>query len=179
MKFTLLSALLLAVAVNPTTAIPDFDLEEAVQLDQEAQLAFAEFKEKDPSVEGLLKQTFAWAVVPSVTKAGFGVGGARGKGVLYENGEVTAIVTLSQLSIGFQWGGQSYSEYLFFQDHTALTDFKNGNFELGAQISAVAVTAGVSESAKFHNGVAVFTQVIGGLMYEASVSGQKFDVEEK
>jgi lipid-binding SYLF domain-containing protein len=86
-------------------------------------------------------------------------------------------VTLSQLSFGFQAGGQAYSEFIFFEDATALGDFKRGNYELGAQASAVAVTAGASVDAEFNGGMAIFTQAKGGLMYEASVGGQKFKVE--
>jgi lipid-binding SYLF domain-containing protein len=85
-----------------------------------------------------------YVVIPTVGKGGFGIGGARGKGFLYENGEPTAEVTMTQLSIGFQWGGQAYSEFVFFEDDKALEHFKGGNYELGAQASAVAVTAGVS-----------------------------------
>jgi lipid-binding SYLF domain-containing protein len=179
MKRTLHSTLLLVCLFASDPAISEFNAEDAAALDKEAKEAFAEFEAKDPAVKHLLKSTFAHAVIPAITKAGFGVGGAHGKGVLYENGEVTAIVTLSQVSFGFQWGGQSYSEFLFFQDYTALTEFKTGIFELGAQVSAVAVTAGVSSNAEFYNGVAVFTQVRGGMMYEASVSGQKFNIEVK
>lgn len=167
----------LALVFISTAALSAWDEDESVELDSEAQEALAAFREKDPSVEHILKQSFAYAVIPTVGKAGFGIGGARGKGVLYEGGKVTAIVTLSQLSVGFQWGGQAYSEFLFFQDYTAVSDFKNGNFELSAQASAVAVTAGVSADAKFVNGMAIFTQAKGGLMYEASVGGQKFKVE--
>ncbi len=80
--------------------------------------------------------------------------------------------------MGFQWGGQAYSEFLFFKDASHTEDFKQGNFELGAQASAVAVTAGVSADANYKNGVAVFTRAKGGLMYEASVGGQKFSVKK-
>jgi lipid-binding SYLF domain-containing protein len=88
-------------------------------------------------------------------------------------------VTLSQLSFGFQWGGQAYSEFIFFEDDLTLTDFKRGNYELGAQASAVAITAGASADAEFNDGMAIFTQAKGGLMYEASIGGQKFKVEPK
>jgi lipid-binding SYLF domain-containing protein len=81
------------------------------------------------------------------------------------------------LTIGFQWGGQAYSEFIFFENEDALEHFKQGNYELGAQASAVAVTAGASADANYSSGVAVFTQAKGGLMYEASVGGQKFKVE--
>jgi lipid-binding SYLF domain-containing protein len=147
-----------------------WDPAEADELHAKAQEAVAVLKEKDPSVQRFFDASVAHVVIPTVGKAGFGVGGARGKGVLYENGAVTAIVTLTQLSFGFQWGGQAYSEFIFFKDDVALQDFKRGNYELGAQASAVAVTS---------SGVAIFTQAKGGLMYEASVGGQKFKVEPK
>ena len=98
---------------------------------------------------------------------------------LFENDDAATQHGLSQLSFGFQWGGQAYSEFLFFEDAAALADFKRGNYELGAQASAVAVTAGVSADAEFNGGMAIFTQAKGGLMYEASVGGQKFKVEPK
>jgi lipid-binding SYLF domain-containing protein len=119
-----------------------------------------------------------YVVIPTVGKGGIGIGGARGKGLLYENGEPTAEVTMTQLSIGFQWGGQAYSEFIFFEDTQALEDFKRGNYELGAQASAVAITAGVSVDAGYEKGVAIYTQAKGGLMYEAAVGGQKFKVKE-
>ncbi len=156
-----------------------WDPAEADELHAKSQEAVAVLKEKDPSVQRFFDASVAHVVIPTVGKAGFGVGGARGKGVLYENGAVTAVVTLTQLSFGFQWGGQAYSEFIFFKDDVALQDFKRGNYELGAQASAVAVTAGASADADYSSGVAIFTQAKGGLMYEASVGGQKFKVEPK
>ena len=84
---------------------------------------------------------------------------------------------MSQLSFGFQWGGQAYSEFIFFEDAETLENFKRGNYEMGAQVSAVAIKSGVSADTNFNNGMAIFTQAKGGLMYEASVGGQKFKVE--
>ena len=162
-----------------TTTSWAWDPGEAEEYDAKAQEAVAVLKEKDASVQSFFDAAAAYVVIPTVGKAGFGIGGARGKGVLYENGEVTAVITLSQLSFGFQWGGQAYSEFIFFEDDVALTDFKRGNYELGAQASAVAVTAGASADANYNSGVAIFTQAKGGLMYEASVGGQKFKVEAK
>ena len=85
--------------------------------------------------------------------------------------------SLAQVTVGLQLGGQSYSEIVFFETAAALTDFKKGNFALAAQVSAVAAAAGASANAKYRNGVAVFTVAKGGLMYEASVGGQKFKYE--
>ena len=156
-----------------------WDPDEVEEYDAKAQEAIAEFKEKDPSVERFFNKAAAYVVIPTVGKGGLGIGGARGKGLLYENGAITAFVTLTQLTIGFQAGGQAYSEFVFFEDQTALGQFKRGNYELGAQASAVAITAGASADANFEGGMAIFTQAKGGLMYEASVGGQKFKVELK
>jgi lipid-binding SYLF domain-containing protein len=177
MKKLLISILSITFALTSSMAMSAWKKDESVELDAKAQEAIKVFKEKDPSSQKFFDQAVGYVVIPTVGKAGIGIGGARGKGVLYENGKVTAIVTLSQLSIGFQWGGQAYSEFLFFQDNAALSNFKKGNYELGAQVSAVAVTAGVSADADFVNGMAIFTQAKGGLMYEAAVGGQKFKVE--
>ncbi len=156
-----------------------WDPAEAEEYDAKAQEAIATFKEKDPSIQRFFDASSGYVVIPTVGKAGFGIGGARGKGILYENGAITAIVTLTQLSFGFQWGGQAYSEFIFFEDAATLANFKRGNYELGAQASAVAITAGASADAKFNGGMVIFTQAKGGLMYEASVGGQKFKVEPK
>lgn len=154
-----------------------WDPREVETLDGKAQEAKAEMLEDDASMERFFDSAEAYVVIPTVGKAGFGIGGARGKGLLYEGGSPAAIVTLTQLTVGFQWGGQTYSEFLFFKDEDALDDFKQGNYELGAQVSAVAVTAGVSADADYSGGVAIFTRAKGGLMYEASVGGQKFSVK--
>jgi len=156
-----------------------WDPDEAEENHAKAQEAIAEFKKSDPSIQRFFDSSSGYVVIPTVGKAGFGIGGARGKGVLYENEAVTANVTLSQLSFGFQWGGQAYSEFIFFEDAATLTNFKRGNYELGAQASAVAITAGASADADFNGGMAIFTQAKGGLMYEASIGGQKFKVEPK
>ncbi len=179
MKKLLISAFVMAFALSSSLAFSAWDKDESIELDQKAKEAITAFKSADSSVENFFSQSVGYVVIPTVGKAGFGIGGARGKGVLYENGAVTAVVTLSQLSIGFQWGGQAYSEFIFFQDTPTLTNFKQGNYELGAQVSAVAVTAGVSADAAFVDGMAIFTQAKGGLMYEAAVGGQKFKVELK
>jgi len=156
-----------------------WDPDEVKEYDAKAKEAITEFKKKDSSVQRFFDKAAGYVVIPTVGKAGFGIGGARGKGILYEGGAPTAVVTLTQLSFGFQAGGQAYSEFIFFEDATALANFKRGNYELGAQASAVAVTAGASADANFNGGVAIFTQAKGGLMYEASVGGQKFKVEKK
>jgi len=154
-----------------------WDPREAEKRQAEAEAAKAAMLEKDPSMQSFFDSAVGWVIIPTVGKGGIGIGGAYGKGLLYEGGALVGTVSMTQLSIGFQWGGQAYSEFIFFKDKNALEDFKRGNYELGAQMSAVAVTMGASADANYNQGVAVFTQAKGGLMYEATVGGQKFKIE--
>ena len=138
---------------------------------------------------------YGYAVLPTIGKGGVGVGGARGKGQVYAGGDVTGFITMTQLSIGLQLGGQAYSQVIFLQDQRAYDDFTSGNFEFGADASAVAITASAQASAgtqgtgasagaggtagvqavtDYQKGMKVFTIAKGGLMYEAAVSGQKY-----
>lgn len=172
-----LSAITAFAIAGASVSAFGWDPGEVDEYDGKSQEAIAAFKEADPSIQRFFDAAAAYVVIPTVGKGGIGIGGARGKGLLYEGGKPTAIVTLTQLTIGFQWGGQAYSEFIFFENQAAVDHFKAGNYELGAQASAVAVTAGASADADFSSGVAIFTQVKGGLMYEASVGGQKFKVE--
>lgn len=141
------------------------------------QAAIDALLESSPDMQRYFDAAAGYVVIPTVAKGGIGIGGARGKGLLYENGEPTAEVTMTQLSIGLQLGGQVYSEFVFFEDEKSLENFKEGNYEFGAQASAVAITTGASVDAGYESGVAIFTQAKGGLMYEASVGGQKFKVK--
>ncbi len=145
----------------------------------EVQGAILGLLEKDPGMKDWFDNSAGYAVFPKVGKGGIGIGGAYGKGLVIAGDQVVGTTSLSQVSIGLQLGGQVYSEFIFFRDATALSDFQRGNFELGAQASAVAATAGASADASYNKGVAIFTNVSGGLMYEASVGGQKFKFEAK
>ena len=108
-----------------------------------------------------------------------GVGGAYGKGVLYQNGTAVGYCDLTQASIGFQLGGQSYTEIIAFENKSAVDLFREGNLEFDAQVSAVALKSGAGANAKYTNGVAVFTMDEAGLMFEASVGGQQFTYQAK
>ncbi|OIQ28500.1 MAG: hypothetical protein BM564_08845 [Bacteroidetes bacterium MedPE-SWsnd-G2] len=127
-----------------------------------------------PKLKSFYNKCYGYAIFPTVTKAGVGVGGAMGKGVVYAQGKITGKTTLKQASIGLQLGGQQYSEVVFFENKTAYEHFKNGNLKFDAQASAVAITEGASIDSAYTDGVAVFTQIKGGLMYEASIGGQHF-----
>ncbi len=138
--------------------------------------------------------SYGYAVFPTIGKGGIGIGGAYGKGRVYANGQYVGDTSMTQLSAGFQWGGQAYSQIIFFEDKRAFDEFTGGNFEFSADASAVAITAGASASAgstgkaagasagksdattrgSYQKGMAMFTVAKGGLMYEAVLAGQKF-----
>ena len=140
--------------------------------------AIVEIKNQDPGMQAWFDNAAGFAVFPSVGKGGLVIGGAHGKGLVIVRDNIHGKTSLSQVTVGFQLGGQVYSQFVFFRDDTALNEFKRGNFELGAQASAVAVTLGASADANYNKGVAIFTLASGGLMFEASVGGQKFTYTE-
>ena len=154
-----------------------------------------EIYKKSPTVQPFFKSAYGFAVFPTIGKGGLGLGGAYGKGRVYRGGTVTGETSLVKVSIGFQAGGQGFSEMIFFEDKRAYDDFTSGEFEFDAAASAVAITAGAqaktgtegaaasasvgpatSEQAKanYRKGMAVFVHIIGGRRFEASVGGQKF-----
>ncbi len=125
------------------------------------------------------KNCYGYAIFPTVGKGGFGIGGAYGKGRVYIQGKHIADTSVSQLTLGFQAGGQAYSQIMFFENKNAFSTFKTGNFELGAQATAVAIKTGIGANADYDQGIIIFTVAKGGLMYEASVGGQKFKYKAK
>jgi lipid-binding SYLF domain-containing protein len=139
--------------------------------------ALNKFK-KISSLKPYFKQARGFAVFPNVGKGGIGIGGARGKGEVFEKGNVIGSTTLTQISIGFQLGGQAFSQIIFFKDKKSLERFTEGNFEFGASASAALISEGANATADYSDGVAVLTFSKGGLMYEASIGGQKFSYEE-
>ncbi len=141
---------------------------------QDVTKAIAEFKKADSGVAQVFETAHGYAIFPSVGKGAIGIGGAHGSGYVYEQGRLIGHTTLTQVTVGFQFGGQAYREVIFFKDKTALDDFTRGNFEFSAQATAVAIKAGASADLAYNGGVAIVTMAKGGLMYEASVGGQKF-----
>jgi lipid-binding SYLF domain-containing protein len=150
---------------------------EKTELSGEVKSTREMFEKADKGMRELFRTSAGFAIFPKVAKGGLGVGAARGKGQLYEKEQMIGETTLTQVTIGLQLGGQVYSEVVFFETAESLKNFKEGNFEFSAQVSAVAAAEGASANAKYKQGVLVFTLARGGLMYEASVGGQKFSYE--
>lgn len=141
---------------------------------KDSQTAKKEFLKADFEMKKYFANAYAYVIFPNVGKGGIGIGGAAGNGAVYDKGKCIGIAKLSQVSIGFQFGGQAYREIIFFKGKKQLDNFKNNKIKFSAQVSAVACTEGASANAKYVDGVMVFTMQKGGLMYEASVGGQKF-----
>lgn len=139
--------------------------------------AIKEFKQTNDKITKYFNTAYGYAVFPSIGKGGLGVGGAAGNGTIYKGGAIVGDCKMSQVTIGFQAGGQAYSEVIFFKDADAFNRFTGDKFEFSAQASAVAVTAGASFDVDYRDGILIMTHAKGGLMYEASVGGQKFKTE--
>jgi len=152
------------------------------------------FKRND-TVAPYFASAYGYAVFQTIGKGGIGIGGAHGKGQVYVGDKVTGFTKMTQVTIGFQLGGQAYSQVIFFEDQSAYENFTSGNFEFDAQASAIAVTASAQASAgttgsgasagaggtagkqagtEYRKGMQTFVIGKGGLMYEASIGGQKF-----
>lgn len=159
-----------ALAIAAMAAIPPV----RAQSVEDVQATIQNFEKGDPGMRGWFREAYGYAVFPSVGKGGIGIGGAHGKGLVYERGTLIGKTSLTAVTVGFQFGGQAFSEVIFFKDKTALDEFTRGNFEFDAGVSAVALTAGASADLGYSKGVAVMTATKGGLMYEATVGGQKF-----
>jgi lipid-binding SYLF domain-containing protein len=148
----------------------------------------------------LIDKSYGYAVFPSIGKGGAGFGGSHGSGRVYEKGVHVGDSKMTQLTVGLQLGGQFYSQIILLEDKRSFDEFTSGNFEFGAQATAVAITAGASAEAStgggssagasggsknaktaggYHKGMAVFTVAKGGLMYEAAIGGQKFSYQAK
>ena len=150
---------------------------------------------EDAGISNMFNSAYGYALFPTIGKAGFIIGGAYGKGRVYEQSKHIGNTTMTQATIGFQLGGVGFSQVVFFLDKRALTEFINGNFEFGAEAQATAITAAAGASANtagssatasggknnastaggsYNKGMATYTITKGGLMFEASVGGQKF-----
>lgn len=145
---------------------------------QEADVTLGEMRARDPSIDRVLHGSYAYAVFPDVGKAGVGgIGGAYGRGILFEHGRPIGYVKIEAGSVGAQLGGQAYAELLVLRDADDVQRLKEGHFDLGANVSAVAIKSGVAAGADFRGDRAVFVMPRGGAMIEASVSGQRIDYQ--
>lgn len=150
---------------------------ERTSLSASSQAAMETFIAEDPSLQQLLDRAAGWAIFPEVGKAGLGIGGSFGRGEVYERGVLIGFADITQGTIGLQAGAQTFSELVVFMLQEDLNRFKEGEFRLAANASAVAIKPGAAASANLRNDVLVFVRTTGGLMAEAAVGGQVFRFE--
>ena len=169
-----------ALALTMPVATSFAQTKEQTAADQRKELAknvqdtIARYKKTDPGIERFFKDSFGYAVLPRVGKAGFIVGGGHGTGEVYEKGKLVGTCTLSIVTIGLQAGAQEFSEILFFENQAAFDAFKQNKFEFAASASAVIVKSGVARDKNYKDGVMMFVDPTGGAMAEAALGTQKF-----
>jgi len=151
--------------------------EQRQSLVAEADAALLSMIAKDPSLRDFVDRSPGYAIFPNVGKAGVGIGGAYGRGVLYERGRPTGYTELKQGSVGLQLGAQSYAELIVFENDAAIARMKSGDFDIGGEASAVALKANAATAASFQGGAAVFQMSRGGLMAAAAINGQKLNYQ--
>jgi lipid-binding SYLF domain-containing protein len=149
------------------------------ELISDSEEALQTMLEKKPKLESFYNESYGYAIFPKVSKAGITFGGAFGKGVAFKDHQVVGSSKLKQATIGLQFGGQQYSEVIFFENKEVFEKFTNGKLKFDGQASAVVLKEGASIDMAYQDGVAVFTQTKGGIMYEASIGGQHFKYDPK
>ena len=179
MRSSLVATGLIAMLASGACSTAPKSAEGKADIRSEAAAALSNAKRNDPTLYPVLRDATGYAVFPTVSKGAAGIGGAYGRGVVYEGGAFVGYCDLSQGSIGLQLGGQAYTEIISFETSEALANFKSGNFAFDAQATAVALKSGSGANASYSNGVAVFTMDERGLMYEASIGGQNFSYQAK
>jgi lipid-binding SYLF domain-containing protein len=157
--------------VSPTTPVTHVGRE---YLSQRCSTALTNFKESRPGMGKWIKSAYAYAILPSVGAGAIGIGGAAGRGEVIRDGHLLGYCKLTQVNIGAQIGGQSFSELVLFHDQFALNQFETGQTTFDARATAVAASSGAGTAANYQYGVIVFTLPISGLMVQAAIGGQHF-----
>ncbi len=163
--------LMTGCTVTPTTPVTQVDRE---YLSQRCSSAMAEFKEARPGMNKWLHSAYAYAILPSVGAGAIGIGGAAGRGEVLRDGNLLGYCKMTQVNIGAQLGGQSFSELILFHDQYAFDRFESGQTTFDARATAVAASSGAGTAANYQYGVMVFTLPIDGLMVQAAIGGQHF-----
>jgi lipid-binding SYLF domain-containing protein len=174
LKHFLFTSFLALTFISVSTSASGQTTSKEKQLVTDSKDGLKDFIHTDSLMKRLISSANGYVIFPNVGKGAIGVGGASGGGTLFEKGAVVGKAQMTQVTIGFQFGGQAYREIIFFEDKATLDHFKDNKIEFSAQVSAVAAKSGASGNAKYTDGIVIFTQQKGGLMYEASVGGQKF-----
>jgi lipid-binding SYLF domain-containing protein len=160
------------------STVPKTDEQKDV-LTAEVNSAVSLFQAKDPSINRFFESSYAYAVLPKVFKGGFWVGGAGGRGEVFEERKMTGYCRMSQATLGFTFGGEYFREIVFFRDKEDFDKFTAGEYTFAAQVTGVALSAGAAAKTDYKAGMAVFIMSDVGLMVDASLGGQKFNYSSK
>ncbi|APU68285.1 MAG: lipid-binding SYLF domain-containing protein [Christiangramia sp.] len=155
------------------------DHDKKAKLIEDAELASELFVENSTNLSELMDKAAGYVIFPNVGKGAYILGGAAGNGVLFENGKVAGFAEMRQLDVGLQIGGQAYRQIILFQTENELNKFKEGNYKLSGNASAVVINKGKAKAVEFNNGRAIATMPKAGAMVEVSVGGQKFDYSDQ
>jgi lipid-binding SYLF domain-containing protein len=169
----IVAGLCLAIVLAGCTTVPERPEAKAV-LSSEVTEAIAIFKERDPEIQRFIDKSYGYAVLPKVFKGAVLVGGAHGKGEVYEQGKMVGYCSMSQATLGISLGGEYFREIIFFKEKNDLDVFKTEEFTFSMQATGVAATVGAAAKADYQSGMAVFITTDKGLMVDASLGGQKF-----
>jgi len=149
--------------------------QERHELTTDSKSAVSDFTSQDPGLNDLLKNSYGYAIFPSVGKGAAGIGASYGKGEVWAGEKRVGFADMTQATIGASLGGQTFAELIVFRTPEALQRFESGQYTFSATAAAVAVKAGAANSARWEDDMAVFQDVKGGLMADASIGGQKFN----
>ncbi len=176
-RIAAICVLIIGLLILSTAAYAGWDPLDREREEAAVKSTIDSFLQLDPELKVFFDKAYAYAVFPTVGKGAFIAGVGYGRGWFFEQGKPIGKASITQLSAGAQIGGQAYSEIIFFRDKDRAEEFKGGQFEASAQLSAVLVQQGVGKSANYANGVAIFILPKAGLMAEASIAGQRFAFE--
>lgn len=174
---TLAPAMLAAVALPGCATAPPTQEGREVLHDKAAN-SLNDLYSADSGLQDFVNRGYGYVIFTEVGKGGLGVGGAYGRGEVFEQGKMIGYADLSQGTVGAQIGGQSFDELVVFENKEALERFKSNKLEFAATVSAVAIKSGAAAAAKYTDGVAVFTHPRGGAMLEAAIGGQQFTFQQ-
>ena len=174
MKFTRAFGLVFAVLLIGQSTGAAWEADSGDKIQVKAARAIADFRKRIPRTEQYFEQAYGYAILPGVTRVGFGFGGAYGKGIVIEGDSTIGRTKYWQFSSGIQLGAKYYSMIIFFKDKQALDDFKTGELQFMGQAGLSFATVGVAGTPAYNDGVAIVTMTRFGLMGEFSAAGAKF-----
>lgn len=171
LAFAALALLALAAAPLPARAMT------AEEINKAADETLKSFVAQTPEARDLAKKAVGVLVFPSILKAGFGIGGEYGEGVLIENRQVGGYYNIVSASFGFQLGVQERSVIIMFMTESALRSFESTyGWKVGVDGSIVVLTVGAGGTIDTENltsPVIAFVLDQSGLMYNLSLEGSK------